>query len=78
MEIAEQVDPEECHACSIVSSRSYRGRHRFEGTINQYTGDGVMALFGAPLAHEDHAHRACYAALHLGDRAPSLRTGAQA
>src|SRR5262245_20566427 len=37
--------------------------HRFEGTINQYTGDGVMALFGAPLAHEDHAQRACHAAL---------------
>jgi len=37
--------------------------HRFEGTINQYTGDGVMALFGAPIAHEDHAQRACHAAL---------------
>jgi adenylate cyclase len=41
--------------------------HRFEGTINQYTGDGIMALFGAPITHEDHAHRACYAALHLSD-----------
>src|SRR5262249_7074826 len=41
------------------------GVHRFEGTINQYTGDGIMALFGAPIAHEDHAQRACYAALHL-------------
>jgi len=41
------------------------GIHRFEGTVNQYTGDGVMALFGAPIAHEDHARRACYAALHL-------------
>src|SRR6516165_8330073 len=41
------------------------GVHRFEGTINQYTGDGVMALFGAPIAHEDHAQRACYAALNL-------------
>src|SRR5262245_34335869 len=39
--------------------------HRFEGTINQYTGDGVMALFGAPIAHEDHAQRACHAALVL-------------
>lgn len=39
--------------------------HRFEGTINQYTGDGIMALFGAPIAHEDHARRACYAALAL-------------
>src|SRR5262249_43615725 len=41
------------------------GVHRFEGTVNQYTGDGIMALFGAPIAHEDHAQRACYAALHL-------------
>ncbi|MCX7064499.1 MAG: AAA family ATPase, partial [Proteobacteria bacterium] len=41
------------------------GVHRFEGTVNQYTGDGIMALFGAPIAHEDHARRACYAALHL-------------
>ena len=37
--------------------------HRFEGTVNQVMGDGIMALFGAPLAHEDHAVRACYAAL---------------
>jgi class 3 adenylate cyclase len=43
------------------------GVHRFEGTINQYTGDGIMALFGAPIAHEDHARRACYAALYLRD-----------
>jgi len=39
--------------------------HRYEGTINQFTGDGVMALFGAPVAHEDHAQRACYAALSI-------------
>ena len=39
--------------------------HRFEGTVNQYTGDGVMALFGAPIAHEDHAQRACLAALEM-------------
>jgi class 3 adenylate cyclase len=39
--------------------------HRFEGTVNQVLGDGVMALFGAPIAHEDHALRACYAALAL-------------
>ncbi len=43
------------------------GVHQFEGTVNQYTGDGIMALFGAPIAHEDHAQRACYAALQLRD-----------
>jgi class 3 adenylate cyclase len=39
--------------------------HRFEGTVNQVMGDGIMALFGAPLAHEDHAVHACYAALDM-------------
>ena len=43
------------------------GVHRFEGTVHQFTGDGVMALFGAPVAHEDHAQRACLAALHIRD-----------
>jgi class 3 adenylate cyclase len=39
--------------------------HQFEGTVNQVMGDGIMVLFGAPLAHEDHAVRACYAALRM-------------
>ena len=39
--------------------------HRFEGTVNQVLGDGIMALFGAPVAHEDHALRACYAGLAM-------------
>jgi len=68
MELAEQLDPEEWHRTldrffAILTD----GVHRFEGTVNQYTGDGIMALFGAPIAHEDHAQRACYAALHLRD-----------
>jgi class 3 adenylate cyclase/tetratricopeptide (TPR) repeat protein len=42
-----------------------QGVHRFEGTVNQVLGDGIMALFGAPIAHEDHALRACYAALAM-------------
>jgi class 3 adenylate cyclase len=66
MDLAEQVDPEEWHKImdrffAILSE----GVHLFDGTINQYTGDGIMALFGAPVAHEDHARRACYAALAL-------------
>jgi hypothetical protein len=46
--------------------------HHFEGTVNQVLGDGIMVLFGAPLAHEDHALRACYAALTM-QAATSLR-----
>ena len=68
MELAEQLDPE---AVAPILERFFAiltdGVHRFEGTSNQYTGDGIMALFGAPIAHEDHAQRACYAALHLRD-----------
>jgi class 3 adenylate cyclase/tetratricopeptide (TPR) repeat protein len=75
MELAEQIDPEQWHA---ILERFFQilteGVHRFEGTINQYTGDGIMALFGAPIAHEDHAPRACYAALWLRD---ALRDYAQ-
>src|SRR5207248_2862059 len=54
------------------------GIHRFEGTINQFTGDGVMALFGAPVAHEDHARRGCHAALHLMDGLRSYASGLRA
>jgi len=46
--------------------------HRFEGTVNQVMGDGIMALFGAPLAHEDHAVRACYAALRMQEQAQAF------
>jgi class 3 adenylate cyclase len=68
MELAESVDAEEWHRVldrffAILSD----GIHRFEGTINQFTGDGVMALFGAPIAHEDHARRACHAALAVSE-----------
>jgi adenylate cyclase len=68
MELTEQLDPEEWHRIlERFLQLLAEGVHRFEGTVNQYTGDGIMALFGAPIAHEDHAQRACYAALHLGD-----------
>src|ERR1044071_8212816 len=73
MEIAERVDPEDWHR---LLDRLFRiladGIHRYEGTINQYTGDGIMALFGAPIAHEDHAQRACAAALHLAHELGTL------
>jgi class 3 adenylate cyclase len=49
--------------------------HRYEGTVSRALGDGIMALFGAPIAHEDHAVRACYAALALQDNAPLRRAG---
>jgi len=66
MELAEQSDPEEWRR---IMDRYFsilcEGVHRFEGTVDKFTGDGVMAIFGAPIAHEDHARRACYAALHL-------------
>jgi class 3 adenylate cyclase/tetratricopeptide (TPR) repeat protein len=66
MDLAGLLDPEAWHG---ILDRFFTilndGVHRFEGTVNQYTGDGIMALFGAPIAHEDHAQRACYAALHL-------------
>ena len=65
-ELASELDPEEWHR---IMDRFFQilseGVHRFEGTVNEYRGDGIMALFGAPIAHEDHAQRACYAALVL-------------
>src|SRR6059058_3313952 len=66
MLLAERVGAEEWHR---VLDRFFQiaaeAIHRFEGTVNQFTGDGIMALFGAPIAHEDHARRACHAALSL-------------
>ena len=79
-ELASELDPEEWHS---IMDRFFQilaeGVHRFEGTVNEYRGDGIMALFGAPIAHEDHAQRACYSALHLRDAlrryADELRIG---
>src|SRR5215212_8314196 len=68
MELAAQVDPEQWReVMDGFFGLLCEGVQRFEGTVNKFTGDGIMALFGAPLAHEDHAKRACYAALHLRD-----------
>jgi class 3 adenylate cyclase/tetratricopeptide (TPR) repeat protein len=64
--LAEGRDPEEIHRIIDRCFEAITAEvHRFEGTINQYTGDGVMALFGAPIAHEDSARRATHAALGI-------------
>jgi class 3 adenylate cyclase/tetratricopeptide (TPR) repeat protein len=66
MELLADRDPEEARKIlDPVLERMMEAVHRYEGTINQVMGDGIMALFGAPLAHEDHAVRACYAALRM-------------
>ena len=80
MDMAEQTDADEWRQImqrffSLLSD----GVRRFEGTVDKFTGDGVMALFGAPIAHEDHAPRACFAALHIrelvSEYAGELRRG---
>ncbi len=63
MELLADRDPEEARKLlDPVLERMMEAVHRYEGTVNQVMGDGIMALFGAPVAHEDHAVRACYAA----------------
>ncbi len=72
--MSERLDPEEVHA---IMDRAFEiileAVHRYEGTINQFLGDGVMALFGAPIAHEDHAQRALGAALAIQEGLDPLR-----
>jgi class 3 adenylate cyclase len=66
MELIAERDPEEARAIlEPVLDRMMEAVHHYEGTVNLVMGDGIMALFGAPLAHEDHAVRACYAALRM-------------
>jgi class 3 adenylate cyclase/tetratricopeptide (TPR) repeat protein len=66
LELLSDRDPEEARKLlDPVLERMMEAVHRYEGTVNQVMGDGIMALFGAPLAHEDHAVRACYAALAM-------------
>jgi class 3 adenylate cyclase len=64
--LSERLDPEDVHR---LMSRAFELMldevHRYEGTVNQFLGDGIMALFGAPIAHEDHARRAVHAALGI-------------
>ena len=64
--LLEGLDPEEAQKLIDPVLRVMMDAvHRYEGTVNQVLGDGIMALFGAPLAHEDHALRACYTALAM-------------
>jgi adenylate cyclase len=78
MDLAEQQDPEEWRKImQAFFSLLADAVTRFEGTVDKFTGDGIMAIFGAPIAHEDHARRACYAALRMlddvGEYAAELR-----
>ncbi len=78
--ISERLDPEDVHGLINHAFELMLAEiHRYEGTVNQFLGDGLMALFGAPLAHEDHAQRAAHAALAMqralaGYREELLRT----
>jgi class 3 adenylate cyclase/predicted ATPase len=66
MELLADCDPEEARKLlDPVIEHMMEAVHRYEGTVSNLMGDGIMALFGAPLAHEDHAVRACYAALRM-------------
>jgi class 3 adenylate cyclase/tetratricopeptide (TPR) repeat protein/ribosomal protein L40E len=76
MELLADRDPEEARKLlDPVLELMMEAVHRFEGTVNQVMGDGIMALFGAPLAHEDHAVRACYAALRMQDAVKGYAEG---
>jgi hypothetical protein len=76
MELLADRDPEEARKLlDPVLERMMEAVHRYEGTVNQVMGDGIMALFGAPMAHEDHAVRACYAAQTEGQATIPLQMG---
>jgi class 3 adenylate cyclase len=69
MELLADRDPEDARRLlDAVLERMIEAVHHYEGTVNQVMGDGIMALFGAPIAHEEHAVRACYAALRMQER----------
>jgi class 3 adenylate cyclase/ribosomal protein L40E len=78
MELLAERDPEEARQLlDPVLDRMIAAVHQYEGTVNQVMGDGIMALFGAPLAHEDHAVRACYAALRMQETVKQYATEMQ-
>jgi class 3 adenylate cyclase/tetratricopeptide (TPR) repeat protein len=76
MELLADRDPEDARKIlDPVLEHMMEAVHRYEGTVNQVMGDGIMALFGAPLAHEDHAVRACYAALRMQETVAQYAEG---
>ena len=76
MELLADRDPEEARRLlDPVLERMMEAVHHYEGTVNQVMGDGIMALFGAPVAHEDHAVRACYAALRMQENVKRYAEG---
>ena len=78
MELLADRDPEDARKIlDPVLEHMMEAVHRYEGTVNQVMGDGIMALFGAPLAHEDHAVRACYAALRMQESVKRYAEGAR-
>jgi class 3 adenylate cyclase len=78
MELLADRDPEEARKLlDPVLEVMMEAVHRYEGTVNQVMGDGIMALFGAPVAHEDHAVRACYAAVRMQRRMNLYADGVQ-
>jgi class 3 adenylate cyclase/tetratricopeptide (TPR) repeat protein len=73
MELIERLDPEAAiHRLEPVLQAMTKAVHRYGGTVNRMSGDGIMAVFGAPLAFEDHAVRACFAARDMIDAVPLL------
>ncbi len=78
MELLADRDPEDARKLlDPILEHMMEAVHRYEGTVNQVMGDGIMALFGAPLAHEDHAVRACYAALRMQESVKRYAEGVQ-
>ena len=76
MDLMEDLDPEEARAIVDPALKlMIDTMHRYDGYIVQSTGDGIFALFGAPVAHEDHAQRALYAALRVQEEMASIRPG---
>jgi class 3 adenylate cyclase/tetratricopeptide (TPR) repeat protein len=73
LELLADRDPEDARMLlDPVIERMMEAVHRYEGTVNQVMGDGIMAIFGAPVSHEDHAVRACYAALRMRETLTEL------